>query len=89
MIGVDRRFAGHGHGGDLLVDGLTRIALAADQLGLAVVILDVLDDRDEVAVTRRVSLCARHGFQSLPSNPLRMFLPITTVRRLLDQPDQR
>ena len=30
MIGVDQRFTGRGHGGDLLVDALKRIARATD-----------------------------------------------------------
>jgi GNAT superfamily N-acetyltransferase len=43
MIGVDERFQGKGFGGDLLVEGLRRIARVADQLGIAIVMLDVLD----------------------------------------------
>jgi hypothetical protein len=55
MIGVDRRFQGKGHGGDLLADALTRIADAADEIGIAVVILDVLDCGNAEAVKRRKS----------------------------------
>lgn len=83
MIGVDLRFAGRGFGGDLLVDALTRIARAADDLGIAVVLLDVLDCGDPVKVERRLRLYAGYGFAPLPSKPLRMFLPIATVRALL------
>jgi ribosomal protein S18 acetylase RimI-like enzyme len=82
MIGVDRRFAGRGHGGDLLVDALKRIARAADALGIAVVLLDILDDGDSAAVARRKALYGSYGFQPLPSNPLRLFLPVATVRSL-------
>ena len=43
IIGVDKRFQGRGFGGDVLVDGLRRIAAIADPLGMAVVMLGVLD----------------------------------------------
>jgi ribosomal protein S18 acetylase RimI-like enzyme len=83
MIGVDARHQGRGYGGDLLVDALTRIAQAADAIGIAVVILDVLDDGDPVQVARRKALYESYGFQPLPSRPLRLFLPLATVRQLL------
>jgi ribosomal protein S18 acetylase RimI-like enzyme len=85
MIGVDRRYAGQGFGGDLLADALKRIAGAADAVGIAVVMLDVLDDGDASSVERRKALYRSYGFQPLPSNPLRMFLPVATVRRLLTE----
>lgn len=83
MIGVDARHQGHGYGGDLLVDALTRIARAADNIGLAVAILDVLDDDDAERVARRKRLYEGYGFQALPSQPLRLFMPLATVRQLL------
>ncbi|MCY1705200.1 hypothetical protein [Pannonibacter sp. SL95] len=84
MIGVGQRFSGQGFGGDLLVDALRRIGLAADHIGIAVVILDVLDDGNADLVTRRSKLYAGYGFQPLPSNPLRMFLPVGTARMLFE-----
>lgn len=83
MIGVDQRHAGKGYGSDLLVDALIRIATAAEIIGIAVIILDVLDDGDTDLVARRKALYAKYGFQPLPSNPLRMFLPVATVRGLI------
>lgn len=82
MIGVDQKHAGQGYGGDLLVDALLRIVRIADQIGLAVVVLDILDDGDQALIARRKALYARYGFAPLPSNPLRLFLPIDTIRRL-------
>ncbi len=82
MIGVGARYAGKGHGGALLADALTRIAAASQTLGIAVVILDVFDDGNPDAVTRRKSLYERYGFTPLPSNPLRMFLPVAVVNHL-------
>jgi GNAT superfamily N-acetyltransferase len=85
MIGVDQRYARQGYGGDLLIDALIRIATAAESIGISVVILDVLNDGNVDLVARRKALYAKYGFQPLPSNPLRMFLPVATVRKLLDQ----
>jgi ribosomal protein S18 acetylase RimI-like enzyme len=83
MIGVDARHQGHGYGGDLLVDALTRIIQAADAIGIAVVILDVLDDGDAEQVARRKLLYQSYGFQPLPSRPLRLYLPLATLRQLI------
>ena len=85
MIGVDLRFAGHGYGGDLLVDALTRIAQAADNLGIAVVMLDVLDCGNPELVQKRLKLYTEYGFLPLPSKELRLFLPLATVRILLGE----
>lgn len=83
MIGVDERFAGQGYGGDLLIDALERITRAADEIGIAVVVLDVLDCGNPELVDRRLRLYTSYGFQPLSSNGLRLFLPIQTVRTLL------
>lgn len=84
MIGVDARHQGHGYGGDLLFDALSRIAHAAEAIGIAVVILDVLDDGDPQRVARRKALYESYGFQAFASQPLRLFLPMATVRQLLE-----
>jgi GNAT superfamily N-acetyltransferase len=83
MIGVDERFKGHGYGGDLLVDALKRIARAADELGIAMAMLDILDCGDAELAAKRRKLYEGYGFMPLPSNPLRLFLPIATVQGLL------
>ena len=83
MIGRDQRFRGSGYGGDLLVDALTRISAAADAVGIAVVMLDVLDCGDPERVARRKALYEGFGFTPLAANPLRMFLPLATVRALI------
>lgn len=85
MIGVDSRFQGRGYGGDLLVDCLTRLAGAADALGIALVMLDVLDCGDPDKVAKRLALYTSYGFAPLPSNGLRLFLPMGTVRMLVTQ----
>lgn len=85
MIGVDKRHAGHGYGGDLLADALTRIATAAENIGIAVIMLDVLDDGNAEFIARRKALYEGYGFVPLPSHPLRLFLPVATVQALLDR----
>lgn len=87
MIGVDERFAGQGFGGDLLIDALERIARVADEIGLAVVVLDVLDCGNLKLVEKRLRLYKSYGFQPLPSKGLRLFLPIATVRTLIAEDD--
>ena len=85
MIGRDRKFRGGGYGSDLLVDALKRIVQAADALGIAMVMLDVLDCGDPARVANRKALYEGFGFIPLPSNPLRLFMPIATVRTLLTE----
>lgn len=83
MIGRDQKFRGGGYGGDLLVDALRRTAAAAEAIGVAVVMLDVLDCGDPDLVARRRTHYESYGFQGLASNPLRMFLPVSVVRKLI------
>lgn len=83
MIGRDRRYAGGGYGGDLLADCLTRLGRASETLGLAVVMLDVLDCGDAERTQRRKALYLDYGFQALLSNPMRLFLPTALIRKML------
>ena len=84
MIGVDARQQGKGYGGDLLIDALKRIHQASEVMGVAVVILDVLDCGDAQAVAKRSALYRAYGFNPLASNPLRLFLPVATIRQLTE-----
>ena len=79
MIGRDQRYRGAGFGADLLVDALRRIVQASDSLGIAVVLLDVLDCGDPDRMARRQALYESYGFQPLPSNPTRLFLPFRST----------
>jgi hypothetical protein len=45
--------------------------------------LDVLDDGDEGCVAKRKALYEGYSFVPLPSNPLRLLLPVATLRRLI------
>lgn len=83
MIGVDKRHQGRGYGGDLLIDALKRILAASEALGVAMIMLDVLDCGVASQVKKRADLYASYGFSPLVSDPLRMFLPLVTVRSLV------
>jgi hypothetical protein len=83
MIGVNTRFAGQGYGGDLLADCLKRIARIAEELGVSVVMFDVLDDGNPKLIDKRKRLCTGYGFAPLPSNDMRLFLPMAAVQQLI------
>jgi len=83
MIGRDQRYRGRGYGNALLFDALKRVAGAAEHLGIAVVVLDVLDCGDPSRVDRRKALYESYGFVSMTSQPMRMFLPLSTVLAIL------
>jgi GNAT superfamily N-acetyltransferase len=83
MIGVDLRYQGRGFGADLLVNCLRRIATAADEIGIRMVLLDVLDCGDPARTERRKRLYASYGFAPFASNDLRMYLPMRDVQALL------
>lgn len=85
MMGVDKRFARRGFGGDLLMDALLRIARLSDEIGIAVVLLDVLDCGDPERIAGRRSFYQRYGFQPLVSRPSRLYLPVATVRKVMDE----
>jgi len=84
MIGRDSKFADSGYGGDLLMDCLTRIVHISDDIGRAIVMLDVLDCGDAERTEKRVKLYKDYGFQPLPTNVMRMFLPVVAVKKMLD-----
>jgi hypothetical protein len=84
MIGRDVKFAGGGYGGDLLIDCLARIARISDEIGTAIVMLDVLDCGDSERTDRRIRLYKEYGFQPLAANPMRMFITIATIKKMLN-----
>jgi len=85
MIGRDEKFKGGGYGADLLVDALTRIAAASENVGLSVVILDVLDCGGADRTQGRKALYESYGFMAMATHPLRMFLPMATVRKMITE----
>ena len=49
----------------------------------SVVMLDVLDDGNAELVDKRKRLYAGYGFAPLPTNDMRLFLPLATVKQLI------
>ncbi|MDR1425363.1 MAG: GNAT family N-acetyltransferase [Azoarcus sp.] len=69
-LAVDRAFKGHGLGGALLADALSRAAHAK----IAAFAL-VVDAKDGAAA----AFYRHHDFIALPDSPLTLFLPLATV----------
>ncbi|MEO0383882.1 MAG: GNAT family N-acetyltransferase [Pseudomonadota bacterium] len=84
MIGGDQRQQGNGIGSALVADALNRIARVSDEIGTSIIILDVFDDGDSDIVARRKSYYEEFGFLPLPDQPLRLFLPVETARKMAD-----
>lgn len=80
MVGVTADAQGTGIGTVLMIDALKRIATAATQVGIFTVVLDVVEDEH---TEKRKAWYTKLGFLPFPSQPLRMFIPISTVRRQL------
>ncbi len=64
-----------------MADVMKRVAQAAQEVGIALMVLDVLDDDDAVAKPK--AFYASLGFTSLVSRPGRMFISTATIRALL------
>jgi len=84
MMGTDAKVQKQGLGSVLLADALKRIASIADEIGIFAVVLDVLDDGNAEAIEKRQSFYERFGFIPFPSQALRMFLPVQTIRKGLE-----
>lgn len=82
MIGVDQTMQGKGLGSALLADALSRIGRVSDEIGTCAVLLDVFDCGNPGTVARRKAYYESFGFIPLPDQPLRLFMPIQTVRTL-------
>lgn len=82
MIGVDQTMQGKGLGSALLADALSRIGRVSDEIGTCAVLLDVFDCGNPGTVARRKAYYKSFGFIPLPDQPLRLFMPIQTVRTL-------
>lgn len=70
-LAVDRDFAGHGLGGALLADALSRV-LVSEIAAFALVV-----DAKDQAVAK--SFYQHHGFIALSDQPLTLFLPMATA----------
>lgn len=76
-LAIDKSFQGQGFGAVLIADALQRIALASQVMAVYAVIVDALHE-SAAAFYRQL------GFIPLPSQPLKLFLPMDTVTKLVD-----
>ena len=82
MVAVDRSQQGRGLGSDLAVDALGRARKVAGEVGLKLVVLDVIDDGGNEVLARRRQFYRRLGFRSFQDRPERMFIAIDTIRAM-------
>ena len=74
-LAVDRTEQGRGLGAVLLVDALWRVVGAAEALGVHAVEVVAKDARAR-------TFYLHHGFVALADDPLHLYLPLDTIRRL-------
>lgn len=72
-LAVSRKQQGKGYGELLLAEAIQRTLLIADQAGLIGLFVDAKDDKAR-------TFYKWYGFLALPAEPLRLFLPIATLR---------
>ncbi|SRR5579885_266022 len=74
-LAVDLHHKGKNIGANLLIDALKRSLLISDQVGINAVIVDAKDDN-------AANFYRHFGFIKLPSNKLKLFLAINTIKAL-------
>lgn len=75
-LAVDSRYRGQGFGKLLLFDGLQRAYVHSDEVAAMAVVVDAIDDAAR-------SFYERYGFERFLDDPGRLFLPMTTIAKLL------
>lgn len=76
-LAVAESHQGMGLGSILLADALQRIAQASQVMAVYAVVVDALNDQ-------AAEFYRQFGFISLPSQPLKLFLPMDSVANLVD-----
>jgi GNAT superfamily N-acetyltransferase len=77
-LAVAKSHQGKGLGAILIADALQRIALASQVMAVYAVVVDALNNR-------AAEYCQQFGFIPLPSQPLKLFLPMVSVATLFDE----
>lgn len=76
-LAVDKSYQGRGFGAVLIADALQRIALASQMMAVSAVVVDALN-------ANAAKFYRQFGFIQLPSQPLKLFLPMDTVTKSVD-----
>ena len=74
-LAVDKSQQGQGLGAILIADALQRIALASQVMAVYAVVVDALNES-------AAEFYRQFGFSPLPSQPLKLFLPMDTFTQL-------
>ena len=75
---VDRQHQGRGYGAALLFEAIRRVAATSQEIGIAGLFVDAKDDA-------AAAFYRKFGFVPLPSDPHRLFLPLETLIRAIQQ----
>ena len=75
-LAVDARYQGRGFGGELMLDATRRILRLSNDIGIAFVIVDAIDDN-----ARR--FYERFGFRPVLDGGRRLFLSMTSAEKLV------
>lgn len=74
-LAVDQAFQGRGLGEDLLLDALNRVLRVSADIGIVAVLLDAKHEKARC-------FYARYEFESLPDQPLTLWLPLAAIEKL-------
>lgn len=74
-LAVSRKTQGKGFGDRLLSEAIIRTALIADQAGVVGLFVDAKNDSAQ-------RFYQHYGFMTIPEQPLKLFLPIETIRTI-------
>jgi predicted GNAT family N-acyltransferase len=77
-LAVDQATKGQGLGEHLLLDALHRSLVHADQIAAIAVVVDAKSEE-------AARFYGNYGFKPLQAHPLRLFVPMTTVAKLLGE----
>lgn len=77
-LAVDREFQGRGLGEHLLLDALNRVLRASSDIGIVAILLDAKHEKAKRFYTR-------YEFESLPDQPLTLWLPMAAIARLFPE----
>ena len=76
-LAIDKSHQGQGIGAILIADALQRIAMASQVMAVYAVVVDALNES-------AAEFYRQFGFIQLPSQPLKLLLPMDTVTRTVD-----
>jgi GNAT superfamily N-acetyltransferase len=77
-LAVNKTHQSQGYGKSLLIEAIRKVAQTATHIGVVGLFVDA---KDEPAA----AFYQKFGFVSLPSNPLRLFLPLDTLQKAAEE----